>query len=246
MKFDGIGMDPDLAANYAVHLIDKAKTPKERVAMLLNNVETPLTAAKNTPKILESKRSIDIYVGELLGIAAAGMFYNWAGEANGNTYQVMVGVEDAVKSGIENFLSDGAIWHDQTKEKMVFQQVTAQGYYPSAPVDSVAVANAITHKVKLRNQYPPNCGLIVNIYSSEGNVDFKKIAANCDLSSYTAVIINWYQLPEVDKLLTYYLDPVQLANNIPPPSLSVNLKRHPIAADWEYNFDDSVRGTSKR
>lgn len=245
MKFNAVGMDPDLAANYAVHLIDKATTPKERVAVLLQNTGIPNTAASNTPKMLASRKLADIFVGELLGLAMVGMFYNWVGERSSKTYQVVIGVEDALKNNAEAVLSDGAIWDNQNKKKMLFQQVMAQGYYPESVVDSSMIAGAISKKVAVRYRYPENCGLIVNVYSQKGNINFKEIAAECDLSSYTIVTLNWYQLPQVDLAITYHLDLERMAKNIPPPSLKVNLERHPIADKWEYNFDDAT-GSAKQ
>lgn len=239
MKLDSVGMDPELAANYAVHLIDKATTPEERVAVLLNNVPVPLTKAKNTPKTLASTKSIDIYVGELLGLAMAGMFYNWVGEKSGHTYQVVVGVEDTQKNNVESVLSDGGIWDNTEKVRMLFQQVSVQGYHPQKSVDSEMIAEAINKKVNVRYRYPENCGLIVNVYSTEGNIDFKEIASACDLSSYNIVLVNWYQLPAVDLGITYDLIAEEIARGVPPPSLTVKLNRNYLDEEWEYNFDDA-------
>jgi hypothetical protein len=76
---------------------------------------------------------------------------------------VVVGVEDGVKSNVENYLSDGGIWDNQTKEKMLYQQVAVQGYFPKSVINNEHVARIIQEKINKRSRYPENCGLIVNI-----------------------------------------------------------------------------------
>jgi hypothetical protein len=84
-----------------------------------------------------------------LGIGCVASYYNWTSEeaGAGNTYQAIVGVEDPAKRQIETLLSDGAIWHDQAKAKILAQQVMTQGYFPKKPITDADVVNAIKKKM---------------------------------------------------------------------------------------------------
>jgi sulfur carrier protein ThiS len=191
-----IGLHPELAGNFAVYILDKAQTDDEKVALLLNNTPVPKTELDKLPPEFASGVTFDIFVGELLGMAMVGMYYGWSA-GDDNRYQVAVGLEDNRKREVETLLSDGAIWDNQTEKHMVFQQVTAQGYYPQKDIGAHEVALAINKKTSIREQYPDSCGLVVNVYAAKMEVDFEELASLCDLSSYTHVLLNWYAMPEV-------------------------------------------------
>lgn len=240
MRFDSVGIDPELAVSYAAHLYDQGESDVAKVKILINNIPPPLTQAKNSPNQLTSNRSIDINVGEMLGIGVVGMYYNYIGAWDNHTYQSVVGVEDSSKRYIETLLSDGAIWSNRDKNRMMFQQVMAQGYLPqSKKIDTNMLIKAIDHKVAMRNNYPENCGLIVNLFSESGDIDFKEVASRCDLKSYNIVLVNVYDLPGLKQAICWDLNPDDIKANIPPKTLTVGIERNFLNSEWTYNFDDA-------
>lgn len=232
-----IGLHPELAANFTVHLLDKAKTDDQKVALLLNNTPIPKTDLNKLPPEFASGVTFDIFLGELLGLAMVGMFYDWSSGSDANRYQAVVGLEDNRKREVEALLSDGAIWDNYTGKHMVFQQVTAQGYYPQNEIGAREVAFAINDKVSKRQQYPTNCGLIVNVYAMKMEVDFEELVSLCNLSSYTNVLLNWYAMPGVTTARCWELDEKLVSKHILPPSLTVALNRTFQDEGWKINPD---------
>ena len=234
MRFDVIGLHPDNAMNIVVNLYDKCTTDDEKVKLLTSNRSKVTLKSSATDERFKSGQTIDINAGELLGLGLVASYYEYYG--NGNTYQVVAGVEDSVKAQTENVLSDGTIWHDQTKQKMLFQTVMFQGFHPAQPVTSERIIEQINHKTgTVRSRYPDNCGLIVNLFGSDANFDLNRIAAESNYKEYIDVYLVGYQLPSLQYAYVFRLgQPL-------PPSLTVKLDRHPIDDEWGFNYADSTR-----
>ena len=110
----------------------------------------------------------------------------------------MVGTDDASKKLIENVLSDGAVWDNQSKGKMPFQQVLVQGYAPTKKIISEDdIINVINVKIQRRNELPEHCGLIISVYGNKGQINFQKIIDSCNLSIFEVVFCVTYKLPEL-------------------------------------------------
>lgn len=244
MNFDGIGLHPDNAMRIVLKLYDEATTPKEKIDLLLHNRPLQNLSSADLPPNFASGTTIDLNASELLGLGAVASYYNWTSQqaGTGNTYQAFVGIEDSAKAQAENVLSDGAIWHDQAHAKMVMQQVMVQGYFPGHKITSEDVVAQINKKAKRRADYPENCGLIVNLYSQSGDIDFNAIRqkAKADIEAYTDVYLVLYGLPALNfARVTYLSQP--LARN-----LIIQLKRTPMDGTWSFNYDGKIRGSKPK
>jgi hypothetical protein len=241
MNFDGIGLHPDNAMGIVLKLYDAVATPKERVDLLLHNRPLANLNSEDLPPNFASGKTIDLNASELLGLGTVAAYYNWTSQqvGTGNTYQAFVGIEDSAKAQTENVLSDGAIWHDQAHAKMVVQQVMAQGYFPERTITSEDVVAQINKKAKRRKDYLDNCGLIVNLYSQSGNIDFNAIRqkAKDDIKAFTDVFLVWYELPALSLARVTYLSEPTARN------LIIQLKRNPMSGTWAFNYDGKLRGT---
>lgn len=236
MRFDGIGLHPDNAMNIVLKLYDEQPTQAEKIKLLTNNQAKVAIKSKAVDERFKSGQIIDVNAGELIGLGLVASYYNYYGERLGNTYQVMVGIEDSVKAQTENVLSDGAIWHDQTKQKMLYQTVMFQGYHPEQPVTTESIIQQINHKTgSVRSRYPENCGLIVNMFAEAADFDLKRISAESNYKEYSQVFLVGYHLPALDYGYVFNLGEQRR------PTLTVGLERHPMDDEWGFNYADSTR-----
>jgi hypothetical protein len=235
MKFEVIGLHPDNALKIALDIFDNKKSVDDRVKALINNRPIKNLNSVDIPANFASGKTIDLNTGELLGIGCVTSYYNWASEqANtGNTYQAIVGIEDPSKRQIENLLSDGAIWHDQAKQKILAQQVMTQGYFPMKPLTNDDVVNAIKKKIGQRDNYPDNCILIVNAFGNEININRGNIYNEIkDLGgTFTDVYLVIYNLPDLTLANVSYISQLNV------PGLTIGLARHEHDDKWEFNHD---------
>lgn len=230
-----IGICSGSAINHVLGLCEN-KNDRQLMDLLLHNKTTEMPPTNEIPKDFSSGKLVDIFVGELLGLGVTGAWYDFLGQDNGNTYQVVVAVDDTSKNDIEYVLSDGAIWHDQAQAKMVFQQVTVQGYYPKKHITDRDIINAIQSKANRRQDYPDNCGLIVNVYSPTGMFDFVKIMNNSDIEKFNTVLCIVYGLPAHKQALVKYISKVE-PSTLP---VTIMLDRFPKGTHWQINDNANI------
>lgn len=233
MNFDVIGLHPDNVLKIALSIFDNKETPDDRLKALLNNRPIKNLNSIDVPKNFKSGKTIDLNLSELLGIGCVSSYYSWLSEEAGtnNTYQAIVGVEDATKQQIENLLSDGAVWHDQEHVKMLAQQIMTQGFHPKKPITNDDVVAAIKKKMGQRDSYPENCMLIVNAFGHE--IAVNRTAIHNEIKGLTNSFTDVY-------LVVYNLPSLTLANvsYISEPSargLTIELKRHEYVDEWRFN-----------
>lgn len=235
MNFDAIGLHPDNALKVALKIFDDQTTQEYKIKTLLNNRPIKDLNLIDLPPNFISGKTIDLNVSELLGIGCVSSYFNWSSEEARvhNTYQAVVGVEDSAKSQIENVLSDGAVWHDQTRKKMLAQQVMVQGYFPERQVSNADIVDAIKKKLKQRNSYPDNCMLIVNVFSNISAIDRTTIWNEIkDLADpFTDVYVVIYNLPSLTMANVSY------ASEPDARGLTIVLKRYEYADEWQFNMD---------
>lgn len=235
MNMRVIGISSGSAINHVLGL-SKNMNDRQLVNLLLHNKTTEMPPINELPADFASGKLVDIYVGELLGLGVAGAWYDYLGQVGGDTYQVVVAVDDSSKKDIEYVLSDGAIWHDQAQSKMVFQQVTVQGYYPQKHVIDTDIINAIQSKADRRQDYPDNCGLIVNVYSTKGMFDFANIMENSDIDKFNTVLCVIYGLPARKEAFVKYLSKSE-RNTLP---VNIMLGRFPKGTHWKINDNANI------
>ena len=228
-----IGLHPDNALKIALKLFDNKQTTNEKVKLLLNNRSIKNLESVDTPKDFASGKTIDINAGELLGIGCVATFYNWIGEqaGSGNTYQAVVGIEDAGKNQIESQLSDGAIYHDQTNKKILAQQVMAQGYFPDKWITSKDVIAAVKKKCDERQNYHENCILIVNVFGDKVSVNRKEIYDEISKlpEQFTDTYMVVYGLPSLS------MAHVSFISELDARGLAIKLERHEYEDVWYFN-----------
>ncbi len=236
MNFDVIGLHPDNALKIALKLLDSQTTNDNKVKSLLNNCPIKNLNSIDIPKNFDSGKTIDLNISELLGIGCVASYFNWSSEEadTHNTYQSVVGIEDTAKRQTENFLSDGAIWHDQAKAKMLAQQVMVQGYFPKKQIVNSDIVAAIKKKMKQRDNYPENCMLIVNVLGGAISIDRNKIYSYIkDLTdTFTDVYVVIYNLPSLT------LANVSFVSEPSARGLTIKLERHEFEDEWKFNSDD--------
>jgi len=149
----------------------------------------------------------------------------------GNTYQAVVGIEDAGKNQIDNQLSDGGIYHDQANQKILAQQVMAQGYYPDKWITSKDVVEAVRKKCDERDNYHENCILIVNVFGDKVNVDRKEIYD--EISKFPKQFTDTYMV--VYGLLSLKMAHVSVISEINARGLAIKLERHEYEDIWRFN-----------
>lgn len=230
MNMRVIGISSGSAINHVLELSD-SMNDKQLVDLLLHNRTTEMSPVNEIPQDFSSGKLVDITIGELLGLGVTGAWYDYLGQDNGDTYQVVVAVDDNSKKNIEYVLSDGAIWHDQAQAKMVFQQVTIQGYYPQKDITDTDIISAIQSKTNRRQDYPNNCGLIINVYSTTGKFDFANIMENSDIDKFNTVLCIVYGLPVQKEAFVKYLSKTE-RNTLP---VTIMLDRFPKGTHWQIN-----------
>jgi hypothetical protein len=235
MKLRIIGIDAGSAINHVLGLCENIDDEK-MVDLMLHNKTTKMPPLNGIPADFASGKLIDIYVGELLGLGVAVAWYDYLGKEKKDTYQVVVAVDDSSKSQIEYLLSDGAIWHDQAQAKMVFQQVTVQGYHPQKNITDSDIINAINSKAERRQDYPDNCGLIVNVYSRTGTFDFTNITNNTDVEKFNTVLCIVYGLPLIKQAFVKFLSKTE-PNTRP---VTIVLDAFPKGTHWQINDNANV------
>lgn len=228
-----IGLHPDNALKIALKLFDNKQTTDEKVKLLLNNRPIKNLESVDTPKAFASGKTIDINAGELLGIGSVATYYNWMSEeaGTGNTYQAVVGIEDAGKNQIESQLSDGAIYHDQVNQRILAQQVMAQGYFPDKWITSKDVIEAVRKKCDERDNYHENCILIVNVFGDKVNVDRKEIYD--EISKFPKQFTDTYMV--VYGLPSLKMAHVSFISEINARGLAIKLERHEYEDIWRFN-----------
>lgn len=228
-----IGLHPTNALKIALRLFDNKQTTKEKTKLLLNNRSVSNLESVDTPKDFASGKTIDINTGELLGIGSVAAYYNWMSEeaGTGNTYQAVVGIEDAGKNQIESQLSDGAVYHDQTNQKILAQQVMTQGYYPDKWITSHDVIEAVKMKCAERGKYHENCILIVNVFGDKVNVDRKIIYDEISKlpKPFTDTYMVIYGLPSLSVAHVSFL------SELDARGLVIQLERHEYEDTWRFN-----------
>lgn len=228
-----IGLHPDNALKIALRLFDNKQTSNEKVKLLLNNRPIRSLVSVDIPKDFASGKTIDINAGELLGIGSVAAYYNWMSEEAGtdNTYQAVVGIEDAGKNQIESQLSDGAIYHDQVNQKILAQQVMTQGYYPNKWITSQDVIEAVKKKCDERDNYHENCILIVNVFGDKVDVDRKEIYDEISMFSkrFTDTYMVVYGLPSLA------MAHVSFISKPGARGLAIKLERHNYEDIWHFN-----------
>lgn len=228
-----IGLHPTNALKIALKLFDNKQTTEEKVKLLLNNRPVNNLESVDIPKDFASGKTIDINAGELLGIGSVATFYNWMSEeaGTGNTHQAVVGIEDAGKNQIESQLSDGAVYLDQTNQKILAQQVMAQGYYPDKWITSQDVIEAVRKKCDERQNYHENCILIVNVFGDKVNVDRKVIHDEISKfpEQFTDTCMVVYGLPSLT------MAHVSFISELDARGLAIKLERHEYEDIWRFN-----------
>ncbi len=231
MNLKIIALEPGSAVSHILELYDK-KPIKEKMRLLLNSRLMDIVPMNNLPKFFASGRLIDINAGEMLSLGVIGVYYNLLDSHKSKSYQVVVGIDDSAKTSIENVLSDGAIWDNQQKQKMPFQQVMVQGYFPPKEVNEDFVIEAINDKIRRRNDYPNHCGLLVSIYGDKGAINFKKIIDICDLDKFDIVFAVVYRLPELTKAIVARLDKSLTWEVFMQNTKNFSLDRFPRTGKW--------------
>lgn len=228
-----IGLHPDNALKIALKLFDNKQTTNEKVRLLLNNRPIKNLESVDTPKDFASGKTIDINAGELLGIGSVAAYYNWISEEAGadNTYQAVVGIEDVGKNQIESQLSDGAVYHDQTNQKILAQQVMTQGYFPDKWITSKDVIEAVKKKCDERQSYHENCILIVNVFGDKVNVDREAIYEEISKlpEQFTDTYMVVYGLPSLS------MAHVSFISELNARGLAIKLERHEYEDIWRFN-----------
>ncbi len=228
-----IGLHPDNALKIALKLFDNKQTTDEKVRLLLSNRPIKNLESIDTPKDFASGKTIDINAGELLGIGSVATYYNWMSEeaGTGNTYQAVVGIEDAGKNQVESQLSDGAIYHDQVNGKILAQQVMAQGYYPDKWITSQDVIEVVRKKCDERQRYHENCILIVNVFGDKVNVNRKEIYD--EISKFPEQFTDTYMV--VYGLPSLKMAHVSFISEPDARGLAIKLERHEYEDIWHFN-----------
>ncbi len=214
-----IAMQPGSAVGYVTQLYDQLRD-EEKVKLLINGRTTENIPTESLPKVFSSGKLIDVRAGELLGLGVAGSYYNLQSQS-GKSYQVGVGLDDSAKGSIEVVLSDGTIWENETRQKMPYQQTMVQGLKPTErAVTTEEVIKAINDKAGRRADYPNNCGLILNIYSSKGQIDFHTVANQANLTAFQANLVISYSLPGLD-----FATVIRLEKDLTMQEIVLNSKR---------------------
>ena len=228
-----IGLHPDNALKLALKLFDNKQTLDEKVNLLLNNRPISNLKSIDIPKDFASGKTIDINVGELLGIGSVAAYYNWMSEEarTGNTYQAVVGIEDVGKNQIESQLSDGAIYHDQTNQKILAQQIMTRGYHPDKLITSQDVIEAVKKKCAERHTYPENCILIVNVFGDKVNVNRREVYNVISKlpEQFTDTYMVVYGLPSLS------MAHVSFISEPDARGLAIKLERHEYEDVWRFN-----------
>lgn len=219
-----LGIYPISALNHILKLYDEAPAD-EKVKLLVNQRGINIVPSNAVPKRFSSKQMVDISAGEMLSLGVVAHYFNLVSVGSARTYQAVVGVEDSLKTQVENFISDGAIWDDVSAERMPFQQTLIQGYLPRKRViSSQDVIKAINAKIRDRSNYPKHCGLIVSVYGELGVINFKEIIESCKLAAYDVVYVVAYEMPEIG-----YVTVTLLEESMPPDVFIANQKRMNLA-----------------
>ena len=197
------GMPANEATQAALEQYDLAPENK-RLSKILNNKAVDLKVISKLPKKFAKGQMIDINIAELLSLGAIGCYYQSHDHV---PYSVLVGVDDSVKVNVELILSDGAIQKTGNNPRTPFQQVMAQGYHlPKGKTIEDEIISSVNKKVARRKDYPKDCGLIISVFAEDGDVDFKKVMAECDMRAFGINFCIIYKMPSLEQCLVYWLD----------------------------------------
>lgn len=238
-----IGLHPATAVNHILNLYDGADN-EEKMKILMKDYDVSAVPSNEIPKKFSSKQMIDIRAGEMLGVGIIGLYYSIFGQFENRTFQVAVGIEDALKLDIEKILVDGALWENETRQKMPFQQTLVQGYYPVRDISTSDVIKAINHKIAMRSGYPTNCGLIVSVFSDGGQINFKEVIDKCKLDEYQQVYILAYDMPTLDTVTVTKLEVNMSAKDFQASQRIITLPRSP-SGEWLVNDDQNQTSSSE-
>ena len=234
-----IGIHPATATNHILNMYDRADQ-EDKIKLLIQRHDANVPLQNELPARFLSKQTIDIRAGEMLSLGVIGLYYAITSTASSRTFQVVVGVEDALKNEIENLISDGAIWEDGIAAKMPFQHTLVQGYLPKKRnVTTDDVIKALNDKIFIRDQYPHNCGLLLSIYAETGQIDFKRIISSCDVDKYTVVYVLAYDMPGLESVTVTMLEKGITAENFQAAQRWMNLPRS-TPGPWLLNDEDKV------
>lgn len=236
MNFDVIGLHPDNALKIALSIFDAQDSVDAKIKALLSSRSIKNLNSVDLPANFTSGKTIDLNVSELLGIGMVAAYYNWSSEEAGthNTYQAVVGIEDSAKQQVENLLSDGAVWHDQSHKKMLAQQTMTQGYFPKKTITNDDVVAAVKKKMRQRDNYPENCMLIVNAFGDAIDINRAQIYDDIEdlANAYSDVYLVVYNLPDLTLANVSYISEPGARG------LTVILERHKFEDEWEFNHDN--------
>jgi hypothetical protein len=236
-----VGIYPGNACAQVRHLYNRLPNA-QKIKFLINERSLPATVKGDIIKEFESRQTTDINAGELLGIGVVGSYFNVKGQSRGRSYQSVVGIEDAAKSLKETLLSDGAIWENETKKKMMFQQTLVQGYFPKEKqVTTINVIKAVNDKIekKRRGDYPKHSGLIVNIFAKNIHIDINEVIRTCDVNEFTSVFCICYNVPTLSQAIIYLLEKGASPTTIEALKMGFNISEFGEEPDWKINTDPS-------
>lgn len=200
-----IGVYPATAINHVLNVYD-CSNEKDKIKVLIQTYDANAIPVNQVPKRFASKQMIDIKAGELLSLGVIGIYYSILGHEHNRTFQVIVGVEDVIKKQIENIISDGAIWENEIKKKMPFQQTLIQGYFPKSEITTERVIASINKKISVRSRYPEHCGLLISFFGTIGKINFEEIVKVCRLGVYDNVFVVAYHMPQLDTVEVLMLE----------------------------------------
>ncbi len=238
-----VGIYPGNAVAQVRYLYEQLPD-EQKVRFLVNERSLPETVKGEIVKEFQSRQTTDINAGEMLGIGVVGSYYNINGQLKDRSYQSVVGIEDAAKSLKETLLSDGAIWENETETKMMYQQTLVQGYFPKLrQITTDDVVKAIGDKVirKQRGDYPDSSGLIVNVYSTDVDVDINKVIQQSDVGAFGSVFCVFYNLSSLSQAIVYLLKKGADPGTTESLKMGFNLPDFTEEPDWKINTDKFKR-----
>jgi hypothetical protein len=199
-------MDPHEAMGMAIEIYlnePNASDPKK----LTNNRAVEIYPQNELPKQYSSGGLVDINLGELLSIGVTG-YYLGDISTEDDYYPAVIGLEDVSKKAYKEIvISDGALKHNKSTGALPFQQAMVQGYYPKKRVVTESeIIDEINKKAARRADYPESCGLIINVYSADGDINFKNILDKARYDKFNLSLAILYHMPVLDRCIVFRLE----------------------------------------
>lgn len=218
-------MDTIDAMHKALEQYDLKPDP-QNPKKLYNSVPIDLIAVdpSKLPKHTTDGRMLDVTLGEFLGLAVMGAFYQHNQEKG---YKVIGGLDDISKHQREHIISDGAIRAFDEKSRMIFQQVSAQGYHikNGETIEEEIIRN-VKEKEGKRSTYPDKCALLINVYAPSGGFYIQRLIDDCDLKKFDIYFLVTYKLPALETCTVFYLQPDLPADLIRDKGITFELSRN--------------------